>query len=104
MLAHRLSWEWTHKQKIPKGKLVRHRCDNRLCINPEHLLLGTQQDNIMDMVGRGRHGNSIKSALSCRKGHPRNDENTYIHYRWRNDKWWLERTCRVCKWGKQLTL
>jgi hypothetical protein len=39
---------------IPKGMIVRHKCDNRLCINPEHLELGTHTDNMEDMTKRER--------------------------------------------------
>lgn len=38
---------------IPSGQVVRHRCDNRLCINPEHLVLGSRRDNMMDFQERG---------------------------------------------------
>lgn len=40
--------------EIPKESVVRHTCDNKLCINPEHLILGTQLDNIKDMIERNR--------------------------------------------------
>jgi hypothetical protein len=51
--AHRAAYE-IHKGAVPQGRVVRHTCDNRACVNPDHLLLGSQQDNIQDMVRRGR--------------------------------------------------
>jgi len=48
---------------IPKGMCVLHKCDNKKCINPEHLFLGTQKDNMMDMIQKGRGKNQSGSYV-----------------------------------------
>lgn len=52
--AHRRSWRMFNRSVIPAGMYVLHRCDNRACVRPSHLYLGTQADNMRDMVHRGR--------------------------------------------------
>ena len=51
--THRASWELKNGP-IPPGKIIRHKCDNRACINPDHLLLGTAQENSDDARIRNR--------------------------------------------------
>lgn len=62
ILAHRLSWELCNGP-IPDhedyhGMVVMHSCDNRLCVNPRHLSLGRQIDNVHDMLNKGREVNN----------------------------------------------
>jgi len=49
------------KGPVPKGVVLRHNCDNRLCMNPNHLEPGTPKDNVDDMMARGRHAAQIKA-------------------------------------------
>ena len=55
IVAHRVSWMML-RGPIPEGMNVLHRCDNRKCVNPNHLFIGTQSDNVCDMLSKGRGG------------------------------------------------
>jgi hypothetical protein len=52
-MAHRFAWI-AENGVIPEGQFVLHRCDNRLCCNPQHLFLGSKADNNADMYRKGR--------------------------------------------------
>ena len=90
--AHRVSYN-LYKGKIKKGHCIMHKCDNPSCVNPDHLLVGTQKDNILDMHKKLRGKNVLadrnKKKTHCINGHKFNKENTYINKKG-------HRQCRRC--------
>lgn len=67
-LAHREFWR-RHRGEIPSGLYVLHACDTPACVNPGHLFLGTQRDNVLDMIskGRGQFQRAKRARLAARK-------------------------------------
>lgn len=59
--ANRASY-MVFKGEIPVGMVVRHTCDNKLCINPDHLILGSCKDNSQDMVERDRQAKGVRNG------------------------------------------
>jgi hypothetical protein len=58
-----------YKGDIPNGMIVCHSCDNKFCVNPNHLSLGSHQDNSRDMFAKNRNPWSSRPRTHCRRGH-----------------------------------
>lgn len=89
--AHRAMYRLIHGP-IQKGMRVCHTCDVRLCVNPTHLWLGTQQQNIKDCAEKKRHTNGAKTH--CKQGHEYTPENTLYTDAGKGRK---RRQCKTCK-------
>ena len=74
-LGHRFSWAYFNEQEIPKGMQVLHRCDNRKCCNPLHLMLGTQMDNMKDKIAKGRDSKGLRHSIATKLRTPKGSKN-----------------------------
>lgn len=74
--AHRFSYE-LHLGPIPSGKIIMHKCDNPICVNPDHLIPGSQKENINDAQAKGRYRVSLTGGLKNKKAHTKNPFNHF---------------------------
>ena len=112
--AHRVAWRLSYGD-IPPGLFVLHHCDNKVCVRPDHLFLGTQKDNVHDAISKGRldpaanarllprevcvragieSGKKKKAHTHCPHGHPYSGDNLYI--RPQGTRSAGSRECREC--------
>lgn len=89
LTAHRFSY--THLvEPIREGFWILHHCDNRICVNPEHLYQGTPINNRADMLERSGWSHPWGKRIACTKGHP------YEEGSYRINKTDGSRECRIC--------
>jgi hypothetical protein len=97
--ASRFSWQ-LENGPIPAGLYVLHSCDNPPCVNPAHLFLGTQGDNVADRKAKGRRGGCLPANKThCNHGHEFAGRN--IMWRWSKVDQRDYRSCRACYRAQQ---
>lgn len=94
-LAHRVAWSLKWGRPVPEDRRILHECDVPACVNPLHLWLGTQRDNVADMIakGRARAGLFFSAKTHCPAGHPYEGANLVIRIRPGGKS---ARACREC--------
>jgi hypothetical protein len=92
--AHHVAY-WANKGPVPEGMRVMHSCDVRHCLNPDHLSLGTQSENIIDAVKKGRQFHRAKTH--CPAGHAFSEHGRLFVSKTDKRQFSPWRQCRVCQ-------
>lgn len=82
--AHRIAYVLAHGRLLDQHEVVRHACDNPACVNPAHLVIGTQSDNVQDMIERNRVCRGERRSAANRLARQRHPEAYAVgsrHYR-----------------------
>lgn len=90
--ATHVAWS-LYRGEIPQGMWLLHRCDCPSCVNPNHLFIGNNDDNVRDRVAKGRTINQNMLKTHCKNGHPFTGQNLFLTSR-RGGK--FDRNCRIC--------
>ncbi len=106
--VHRLSYALANGLDvlaIPRTLCVRHRCDTPICVNPDHLILGTWKENVHDAKNRGRHAVAFQEvdgevAGTCKNGHDLRVVGVYDHGIQQSG--YRLRVCHACKKARSL--
>lgn len=77
--AHRFAWIIANRQDIPEGLVVMHSCDNKRCVNPGHLSLGTVSDNTREAVERGLVDPSKAWRKRMNNGNPNGHSSEWVN-------------------------
>lgn len=98
--THRMSWSISNGE-IPAGMVVCHTCDNRCCLNPAHLFVATQRENMLDKVAKGRGGADFRYSPEWRPAPPRpTPEQVFWNSIDKSGSCWLWTGCTNGKYGK----
>lgn len=94
--AHRFALAFKLKKPERDIEMALHKCDNRGCVNGDHLYEGNNTDNMRDKVLAGKHHNKVKTR--CSKGHSFSGDNLIIYYK---NGVFRKRKCRECRRERQ---